>query len=82
MTKIVEVREAEASLRDLLSLVASGDEVVFAENSMPVARLVPVPPPGGKRIANLHRGALMPTPDFDDPLPDDFWLGGTDETTP
>jgi antitoxin (DNA-binding transcriptional repressor) of toxin-antitoxin stability system len=80
MTKIVEIGETEASLRDLLSLVVSGDEVVFAENSRPVARLVPVPLPSGKRVANLHRGEPMPTPDFDDPLPDDFWLGA-DETT-
>jgi hypothetical protein len=29
---------------------------------------------GKRRIANLHRGEPLPTPDFDDPLPDDFWL--------
>jgi hypothetical protein len=24
---------------------------------------------------DLARGAIQTTPDFDDPLPDDFWLG-------
>lgn len=24
---------------------------------------------------NLARGAIQTTPDFDDPLPDEFWLG-------
>jgi hypothetical protein len=28
-----------------------------------------------QRIANLHPGALQPAPDFDAPLPDEFWLG-------
>ena len=27
------------------------------------------------RIANLHPGAMVMAPDFDDPLPDDFWFG-------
>ena len=27
------------------------------------------------RIPNLHPGAMIMAPDFDDPLPDEFWLG-------
>jgi hypothetical protein len=27
------------------------------------------------RIAGLHPGAIEMAPDFDDPLPDEFWLG-------
>ncbi|MEO8612549.1 MAG: hypothetical protein ABI690_31930 [Chloroflexota bacterium] len=27
------------------------------------------------RILGLHPGAFQPTDDFDDPLPDEFWLG-------
>jgi predicted DNA-binding antitoxin AbrB/MazE fold protein len=26
------------------------------------------------RILGLHRGAITTTDDFDDPLPDEFWL--------
>jgi hypothetical protein len=26
------------------------------------------------RIAGLHRGAIQTSDDFDEPLPDDFWL--------
>lgn len=29
----------------------------------------------GARVPDLHPGALQPTADFDDPLPDEFWLG-------
>lgn len=25
-------------------------------------------------ILDLHRGAILTTPDFDEPLPDSFWL--------
>jgi len=27
------------------------------------------------RAAGLHLGAIQPAPDFDVPLPDDFWAG-------
>lgn len=29
----------------------------------------------GQRIAGLHKGAWVVAPDFDAPLPDEFWLG-------
>lgn len=38
-------------------------------------RLAQKPAPPTERIAELHPGAFQPTPDFDDPLPDEFWLG-------
>ena len=28
-----------------------------------------------QRVLGLHTGAVMVSEDFDDPLPDDFWLG-------
>ena len=30
---------------------------------------------GKKRIFGLHRGQIWLSEDFDDPLPDEFWLG-------
>ncbi len=32
-------------------------------------------PPQEARTSNLHPGAMIMAPDFDDPLPDEFWLG-------
>ncbi len=32
------------------------------------------------RIPNLHPHSAWISDDFDDPLPDEFWLGETDET--
>lgn len=28
-----------------------------------------------ERVAGLHPGAIVMSPDFDAPLPDEFWLG-------
>lgn len=28
-----------------------------------------------KRIFDMHPGAMLMSPDFNDPLPDEFWLG-------
>ncbi len=58
-------------LKDLLSLVAEGTEVLLTDGDTPVARLVPV----GKRVAGLHSGAIWTSEDFDEPLPEEFWAG-------
>ncbi|MBZ0315433.1 MAG: DUF2281 domain-containing protein [Anaerolineae bacterium] len=34
-----------------------------------------MPKPGKPRILGLHAGLLIPSDDFDEPLPDEFWLG-------
>jgi hypothetical protein len=41
-----------------------------------VARLVPVVSHSQKkRVAGLNRGTISTSEDFDEPLPDEFWLG-------
>lgn len=76
MTKTVDIREAQARLPELLSLAQEGNEVIISEGDRPVARLVPIPSPGRKRVMGLHRGTAWMSEDFDEPLPDGFWLGG------
>jgi antitoxin (DNA-binding transcriptional repressor) of toxin-antitoxin stability system len=71
VTITVEVKKTDQKLKELLSQVAAGKEVVFKQGDQLVARLVPA----GKRIAGLHAGAVKTTPDFDAPLPDEFWMG-------
>jgi antitoxin (DNA-binding transcriptional repressor) of toxin-antitoxin stability system len=74
MATVIDVRELPARLAEALALVSAGREVILLEGSTPRARLVPfsAAPP---RTAGLHPGALQPAPDFDAPLPDDFWTG-------
>lgn len=71
ITITVDVQKTDQKLQELLVQVASGKEVIFKQGSQLIARLVPV----GKRIAGLHAGAAKISPDFDSPLPDEFWTG-------
>ncbi len=75
-SKTIDIREAQTQLGELLTLVLQGTEVVFAKDNMPFARLVPIAKKSAKsRIAGLHKGAIWMSEDFDEPLPDSFWLG-------
>jgi antitoxin (DNA-binding transcriptional repressor) of toxin-antitoxin stability system len=76
MTKTVDVKEAKDRLPELVSLALEGNEVILSEGDRPVARLVPISSPGRKRVMGLHRGSAWISDDFDEPLPDEFWLGG------
>ena len=75
MTKTVDIRDAQSQLPELLSLALKGDEVIIAEGDRPVARLVPIKQTGQPRVPDLHRGEIWMSDDFDEPLPDEFWLG-------
>lgn len=76
-TKTIDVQATHPSLGDLLSLVATGTEIVLTENDMPLAKLISLrlQPPLKPRIPGLHPGAMQISEDFCAPLPDEFWLG-------
>jgi antitoxin (DNA-binding transcriptional repressor) of toxin-antitoxin stability system len=71
VTITVDIKQTDPKLKELLSQVAAGKEVVFKKGNKLVARLVPA----GKRVAGLHAGSAKLSPDFDAPLPDHFWSG-------
>lgn len=72
----VDVHEAQARLLQLLALALQGDDVVIAQDNIPLVRLVPVEPqPAKGRIAGLHKGAIRMSADFNESLPEEFWLG-------
>jgi antitoxin (DNA-binding transcriptional repressor) of toxin-antitoxin stability system len=74
MATPIDIRELPARLDEALALAAAGGEVILLDGATPRARLVPLESPT-PRAAGLHPGALLPAPDFDAPLPDDFWAG-------
>jgi antitoxin (DNA-binding transcriptional repressor) of toxin-antitoxin stability system len=74
MATAIDIRELPARLEEALALASAGREVILLDGSTPRARLVPIDP-APRRAAGLHPGALQPAPDFDAPLPDDFWAG-------
>ena len=76
MTKIVSINEAQVQLQGLLALARNGDEVIIEENGEPSARLIPIQKTERKeRILGLREGQVWTSDDFDEELPDSFWLG-------
>jgi antitoxin (DNA-binding transcriptional repressor) of toxin-antitoxin stability system len=70
----IDIRELPARLDEVLSLASSGREVILLDGSSPCARLVPYSS-APFRAAGLHPGAIQAAPDFNAPLPEDFWTG-------
>lgn len=77
-TQSVTVEEAGSRLEELIELVERGGEVVILKGNEPKAKLVALPSPApkpGKREFGQYRGKIRISADFDEPLPDEFWLG-------
>lgn len=72
MAKTVNVHEAKTHLSRLLLEVERGREIVIARAGRPIARLVAAGPVA-KRELGQERGQIWISPDFDEPMPDD-WL--------
>ena len=75
MTTTIDIRELPGRLDEALARAVAGEEVVLLDGTTPRARLVPIAVVGGNRVPGLHAGAIQPAPDFDSPLPDEFWAG-------
>ncbi|MBN9517977.1 toxin-antitoxin (TA) system antitoxin [bacterium] len=73
-----DISELPARYAEAVARAEQGDEVIVTAPGQRPVRLLPGPPPPSNtpRVANLHPGAMTMSPDFDDPLPDEFWLGG------
>jgi len=75
MTKTIDIHTANISIEDLLSLICQGTEVMMTEANIPFARILPCFPLCQERVAGLHSEAIWTSDDFDEPLPDEFWIG-------
>ena len=79
--KTIEMTDL-TSLKDVVALAKEESEVVLTQGYEPVAKVLPIAgPPGNlspkleRRKLGLHPGAWEVSADFDEPLPDEFWLG-------
>ena len=67
------IHDAKTHFSALIADVQAGEEIVIAKAGVPVARLVPIDVPSGKRT--LGRDAGLPfriDPDFDEYVPEEF----------
>ena len=79
MQTTVDLPKAGSTLTELVRRAMQGDEIIIAEAGIPLVRLVPVASLDQPRVFGLNEGVATMSEDFDEPLPDSFWLG-EDET--
>lgn len=70
----IDIRESPCRLAEIIAQAGAGFEVIVTDGNMPRARLVPLRAPPA-RVPGLHAGVIQTAPDFDAPLPDEFWAG-------
>ncbi|MCU0245609.1 MAG: type II toxin-antitoxin system prevent-host-death family antitoxin [Bryobacter sp.] len=78
MARFVNIHAAKTHLSRLVEDAASGEEITLAKAGKPIARLVPCRPANGSRVLaarGMFRGKVLVSPDFDEPMPEAFWLG-------
>jgi antitoxin (DNA-binding transcriptional repressor) of toxin-antitoxin stability system len=63
--------DTTSDVEQLLALIRDGSELLLTQDNVPLARLIPVE----ARIFDMHPGAIEISDDFDDPLPDELWIG-------
>ncbi len=74
-TRTVTVSDFQTRLPQILSMVSAGDVIILSEGDQPFAKIVPIIKHGKQRIAGLNKDKIKVGSDFDEALPDDFWLG-------
>lgn len=77
-TLTIDVNELPARYAEAVEHARRGDEVLITAAGQPSARLVPLPAPATRpRVLGMHAGATTLPPDFNEPLPAEFWSGGS-----
>ena len=75
MSITITTDEAQSRFTELLARVRGGEaeEVIIAEDGVPVARLTPMTEePPKRRVPGMDAGKVVIAPDFDAPLPDEI----------
>ncbi|MDJ0731267.1 MAG: prevent-host-death protein [Crocosphaera sp.] len=79
--KTFDLTQLPISLIELLSLIQDDQEIVITNNNIPVARLTRLNPITQMSLQSektpkpgINMGAMVMSDDFDEPLPDEFWL--------
>jgi hypothetical protein len=77
-TKTINIQNIKTiNLEEFLALLQHHSEIILMQGNTPIARFIGVEEfleDEGERIPDLHPGAWV-SDDFNDPLPDEFWLG-------
>jgi len=71
--RVATIQEAKNLLFELIKLAEDGEDVFIVRDNLPKIKLVVIEEQPKKRVFGQHRGKIWISPDFDEPLPDDFW---------
>ena len=69
---ISNVYEAKTNLSQLVDRAAAGEEIIIANNGVPLARLMPLEPRPARRVPGGWEHGVKIADDFDAPLPPDL----------
>ena len=76
----IELNDLPNHLMELRHRLHAGEEITLTDGGEAVAKVVPQPAPeqptASRRLGFARGCVAWIAPDFDDPLPDEFWLGG------
>ncbi|MGD1701660.1 type II toxin-antitoxin system Phd/YefM family antitoxin [Dapis sp. BLCC M229] len=79
--KTFDLKQLPMSITELLYSIQDEQEIVITDDNIPVARLTIINPVAETRLKlektpqpGLNLGAMVMSDDFDQPLPDEFWL--------
>ncbi|NER22704.1 MAG: prevent-host-death protein [Symploca sp. SIO1B1] len=79
--KTFDLKQLPSSVTELLSLMQDDQEIIITNDNIPVARLTRLNPVVQTKLKleetpkpGLNLGAMVMSDDFDQPLPDEFWL--------
>ena len=71
----IEVHDLPERIQEMLEEARIGHEVIVTVDSLPRARLIPLPE-NKRRVLGLNVGTVQMADDFDAPLPEEFWTSG------
>ncbi|MCI0713299.1 MAG: hypothetical protein L0154_24290 [Chloroflexi bacterium] len=78
VTKRIDTEQTPTTLDEVLAMVGPNTEIVIMRGEDIVARILPSEQQTTtvkERVPGLHAGSIWTSDDFDEPLPDSFWLG-------
>ncbi len=68
----VDIHDLPARLNEAIAMANAGHEVVLTDQGTAKAKLVPFTQRRAP-VMDLHPGAFVMGPEFDDPLPEEVW---------
>lgn len=72
--KTIDITTMEEVKTSVLSLLKQDTEIILTENGHPVARVLPMAKQSRKLLSGLNKDMMKMHDDFDDPMPESFWL--------